>query len=86
MTIEEYQQHVASLPKASHNMEHITNFGQIVSGGFILLASTLERAIEQISFDPATREAQLAAQRTAKRQALEAELAALGGASSDAKA
>ena len=83
-TASEYQTYVDSLPKASHTMEHITNFGKIVARGFILLAGTIERshaelvaAIQSGPVDPEQARARRAAQRKAQKQVLREQLADL---------
>lgn len=76
MTIEEYRAYVDRLPKAAHEMEHITNLGKIIATGFLLLASEIRRGN-----DPVDQEALVArreAEREAKRERLRRELAELG--------
>lgn len=51
MTIEQYQQYVANMPKAAHNMEHVSNFGNIVAKGFELVAATIERSMRGTTRD-----------------------------------
>jgi hypothetical protein len=81
LTIKHYQQYVDDLPRASHDMEHITNFGKIVSRGFVLLASTIERSHQRTAqrlvevlggdaVDPEAARARRAAERKAKRREL----------------
>lgn len=88
MTTKHYEQYVDGLPKASHTMEHITNFGKIVSRGFVLLATTFDRSnqrlvdslVDALGGDAASAEAiraRRAAERKAKEQALRDQLAAL---------
>jgi len=76
MSIEEYRAYVDRLPKAAHEMEHITTLGKIIANGFVLIASEIRR-----SHDPVDQQA-LAAKREAeleaKRKRLRQELADLG--------
>src|SRR5690606_4363654 len=76
MTIEEYRAFVDRLPKAAHEMEHITNLGKIIAGGFILIASEIRRSHDPV--DQQAIAAKLAAEREAKRERLRRELADLG--------
>jgi hypothetical protein len=89
LTIEQFEQYVARLPKAAHNMEHITNFGRIVAKGFVLIASEIQRGNQRLIHtlaggssrdfvDPEALAARAAAERKAKRERLERELAELG--------
>ena len=52
LTIEQFETYVEELPRASHDMEHITNFGRIVAKGFVLVAATIDscsqRSAEQL--------------------------------------
>lgn len=88
MTIAQYQQYVDKLPRAAHDMEHISNFGRIVARGFMLLASTIERSNQRLTrsvvealggqvVDTDAARAKRAAERAAKERALREQLAAL---------
>ena len=83
----QYEKYVDTLPRAAHDMEHISNFGKIVARGFMLLSSTIERGHQRIArsiaegfgaqpIDEAAR-AKRAAERVAKERALREQLAAL---------
>lgn len=43
LTSQQFDQFIEDLPRASHDMEHITNFGRIVAKGFVLIAETIDR-------------------------------------------
>ncbi len=75
MTIEEYRAYVDRLPKAAHEMEHVTNLGKIIARGFELLASEIRRGQEPV--DPEAIAAKRDAERKAKRERLRRELAEL---------
>jgi hypothetical protein len=89
LTITQYEQYVDGLPRAAHDMEHITNFGKIVARGFMLLASSIERSHQRTSrtiaealggnptVDTEAARAKRAAERQAKERALREQLAAL---------
>lgn len=47
LTIEQFETYVEELPRASHDMEHITNFGRIVAKGFVLVAATIDRCSQR---------------------------------------
>ena len=49
LTIKQFEQYVEGLPRASHDMEHITNFGRIVAKGFVLVAATIDRCSHRIT-------------------------------------
>jgi hypothetical protein len=75
MTVEEYRTYVDKLPKAAHEMEHVTNLGKIIARGFELLASEIRRSREP--FDPSDVAHQREVERKAKRDRLRRELADL---------
>ena len=88
ITITQYEKYVDELPRAAHDMEHISNFGKIVARGFVLLASTLERGNQRLTRDLTSAlagrpvesdgaRAKRAAERAAKEAKLRAELDAL---------
>lgn len=82
MTVEEYQAYVNRLPKAAHEMEHITNLGKIIANGFLLLASEIRRGHEPVDHEALA--AKREAEREAKRERLRRELAELGDDASKA--
>ena len=88
LTITQYEKYVDSLPRAAHDMEHITNFGKVVARGFVLLASTIERGNQRLTrnvvealggraVDTDAARAKRAAERSAKERQLREQLAAI---------
>ena len=75
MTIEEYRQFVDKLPKAAHEMEHVTNLGKIIARGFELLASEIRRSRDPVDLAEVSRQREV--ERQAKRERLRRELAEL---------
>ena len=71
MTIEEYRAFVDRLPKAAHEMEHVTNLGKIIARGFELLASEIRRSHEPVDHEAIN--AKRDAARKAKRDQLRRE-------------
>lgn len=78
ITIEEYENYAANLPRASHEMEHISIFGGLIAKGFVLIASTIERSQHlAANADPLAARARRIAQRKRRAQELRDEAAAL---------
>lgn len=75
MNIHEYENYIENLPRASHEMEHITNFGRLIGKGFVLIASTIERVFDGV--DPEAARARRTEQRKAEAKRLREQAAAL---------